>query len=359
MKKLLITILLLSLVSCVPVPDSHPINTPAATTAMETATTAAILPQVTQTINGIVQRDYDPVEWRLIYDKDMVWKSSISPTQQIWIMLDKGEIAFLDGDKWVLFTEKDYGLPDSPYDMAIAPDGAVWLAGLYAISRYQNGRWDVFPMPNVSENAFPRLAIDPSGVIWVATPLCYCESNIKRFNGTSWDELSITDKHLEASQLLFTSDGSMWASFAWKGGIGRYDGTTWNIYPGTDLWPSGPYSDIRIASDNQGNIFGIYERQKWVVKMSSDGSISKILFDDSSMELNPIQLRLFIDRQDTIWINACLKNNKNACLAYYKDNQWVSLVNLPFSTVVDINELLDGTLLVATEKGLYQFKPAK
>lgn len=361
MKRLLITILLLSLVSCAPVRDSPPGNIPTATTAMETVTATAILPQATQTqtMNAIVQRDYDPAEWKQLYNKDRVVEIGLDLTQRMWIYLDRGEIAFFDGGKWALFSGKDYGFPEKPYDMAIAPDDTVWLSGRHAISRYQNGRWDVFPMPNVSETAFPRLAIDPSGVVWVATPLCDCENSIKRFNGTAWDELSVTDKHLEASQLLFTPDGTLWASFGWPGGVGQYDGKTWKIYPGTDLWPTGPYSGIRIASDNRGNIFGIYERQKWVIRISSDESISKIPFDASNLVLNPIQLRLFIDKQDTVWINACLKDKKNACLAYYKDNQWVSFTNLPFGDVTDINELADGTLLVAATEGLYQFKSAK
>lgn len=354
MKKLLITVCLLGLISCIPIANNNPIHTSTATDAIERNPTIVTLPRVTQTIHDIVQRDYDPAEWKLIYNNDMIWQSDISPTQQIWITLDSGGIAFFDGDKWTLFSGKDYGFPDKPNDMAIAPDGTVWLSGRQAISRYQNGRWDVFPIPRMSTTAFTRLAVDPSGVVWLATPLCYCENSIKRFDGTDWDEVQVSDKKFEASQLLFTPDGTLWASFGWPGGVGKYDGKTWQIFSGTELWPSGSSSGIRIATNNMGNIFGIYERQTWIVSINNSGDISRIPFDSSNLSLNPALLRLFVDKQGTIWINACLKNQNGACLAYYKDGQWTSFVNLPFSIVSDINDLSDETLLVASENGLYQ-----
>jgi hypothetical protein len=90
-------------------------------TALQTATIAP-------NINGIVQRMYDPGEWKLIYDQDMVWQSEISPTQKVWIVLDKGEIGFFDGNNWVLYSGQDYGFPDKPNDMAIASDCTVWIS---------------------------------------------------------------------------------------------------------------------------------------------------------------------------------------------------------------------------------------
>jgi hypothetical protein len=47
----------------------------------------------------------------------------------------------------------------------------------------------------------------------------------------------------------------------------------------TELWPKSSDHGIRIASDSQGNIFGIQYSQKWIVKINIDGSISKIPFD--------------------------------------------------------------------------------
>jgi hypothetical protein len=215
----------------------------------------------------------------------------------------------------------------------------------------------------MNKTAFTRLAIDPSGVVWVATPLCYCGNSIRKFDGTNWGELWLwtNERHLEASQLLFTPDGTLWVAFGYSGEIGRYDGRTWKMYSGTDLGvPSNEWgTNIKIASDMLGNIFGVYEGMKWVVEIRNDGSVLKIPFDFSDLELNSTLLRLFVDRQDTFWVNACLKNSRNACLGYHRDNQWVVFTNLPFSTVADINESSDGTLLISTNEGLYQFKSTK
>ncbi len=276
----------------------------------------------------------------------------------MWIWLGSGEIGFFNGNNWTLFSKQDYGLQDTPYDMAIGPDGAVWVSGRQAISRYQKGHWVAFGIPDASETAFPRLAIDPSGVVWLAMPGCYCGNSIRKFDGINWDSLwTYVDGQGEASQILFTPDGTLWAALEFPGSIGRYDGKTWKFY--SDLWLEGPNSGIRIASDSMSNIFGIAAGREWIVRISKDGSISRIPFDYTDLELNEFLLSLFIDKQGTIWVNAELKNTRNASLAYYKNNQWVAFTNLPFDTVTDFNELPDGTLLVATSRGLYQFKSAR
>jgi hypothetical protein len=309
--------------------------------------------------DSLIWRDYDPAEWQQLYDKDMVWQIDIAPSQQMWIKLGDGEVGYFDGGNWVLFSGEDYGFSDKPSDMSIAPDGSVWISSRHVISHYQDGCWDVFPIPNMSDTATTRLAISPSGEVWVATPLCYCDNTIKKFDGTQWEELSITDKHFQACQLLFAADGTLWAALGLPGGIGQYDGKSWNIYSGPDLWPTGyPFAN-RIALDNQGNIYGIYGHQEWIIRISNDGIVSKIPFDYQNLSLNPHLLRLFIDSQGTIWLKAGLKNESSAGLTYYKDNQWVYFADLPFSFVTDINELADGTILVGTEKGLFQFRPAR
>jgi len=360
MKKVIVTVWLLGCVSCIPVVNNYPISTLTAIPAIERASTTTSLPQITPTVIEVGRKEYDPNEWKIIYNKDTVWQSDISPTGQIWIMLGRGEVAFLDKDQWILFSSQDYGFTEDPSDIAIGSDGVVWISGRQAISRYQNGQWHIFPIPNISATTvLTRLAIDPFGAVWIATPLCYCEKSIKRFDGTRWEEFSVTDKHLEARQLLFTPNGVLWASYNYPGNLGSYDGKNWKIIPGTYLWPNAPNSSIEIASDKRGNIYTIFEKQEWIVKIDQDGGISKIPFAFSSLEFNPAIMRIFIDSQDTIWVNACLKNRRDACLAYYKDGQWVSLVNLPFTTVTGVNEMSDETLLVATVKGLYKFRPEK
>jgi hypothetical protein len=364
MKRFFLIILLFSLFSCAPAPDLHPTNIPFATTALQTITptVTATLPQATKTKEfiNIVQREADPAEWKQFYGKDMVVKIGLDRKQRMWIALSGGEIGFFDGSKWVLFSGKDYGLPGKPFDMAIAPDGSVWLAGRHALSRYQNGHWDVFPMPGVTETAFPRLAIDSSGVVWVTTPLCYCGNSINKFDGKNWSYIMLwtTESTLDVQQLLFTPDGALWAPDD-GGTLGRYAGKAWKSYSTTELWSTDYYGfGMRIASDQHGNIFGIYTGNSWIAQIDRSGHVSKIPYS-TKLQLNETRLRLFVDRQDTIWVNACLKDKPNACLAYYKDNQWVSFIDLPFEAVADINELADETLLVATTRGLFQYKPAK
>lgn len=306
--------------------------------------------QTPESLDDIARREYNPENWELIYDKDMVDEVIAISPQQVWIALDRGGIALFNGDAWI---EQDFGFSDMINDMAVSSNGIIWVSGQQDISRYQDGNWEVFPIPNVNETARIRLAVDSSRAVWIATPLCNCKEGLKRFDGNNWSEMSITNEHLIPTHLVFTDyDDNLWASFGWPQGIGKYDGNTWKIFRGEDLWPGWLPTGIRLASDNHGNILGMSEDQDWIVQINSNDEIQKIPFD-TRFSLNPIRLRLFVDNQDSIWVNACLE--KNACLAYYKDDQWVFWRNLPFSTAADMDQLPDGTMLIATEKGLYRF----
>jgi ligand-binding sensor domain-containing protein len=267
----------------------------------------------------------------------------------MWIFTGD-KVGYFDENNWIFFSEKDFGFPDSPFDMAVAPDGTVWLASRQAISHYLDAHWIVYYIPDAPEWSIPRLAIDSSNKVWLSLSLCGCDNSLRLFDGTNWDE---QQRQGDTDQLLFNRDGTLWAPI--DRAIGHYNGKKWIKYSGFWISPkteSGHFN-IRIASDNQGNIFGIADLQHWISK----GRISNIPFDFLHYEFNSYLMRLFIDKKGRIWTNACPKDNEQSCLAYYQDNQWISFRNLPFHTMIDMKELSDGTLLVATDQGLFQYKP--
>lgn len=331
---------------------------PTSAATIEPSITLTTLPEMTATqpVFSIIQREYNPSDWKVLYDKGSVWQIDLGSKEQMWIYSGK-IVGYFDGNNWVLFSEKDYGFPTNAFDMAIAPDGTVWLAGRQAISHYKDGFWYIYSIQDAPGWSNPRLAIDSSNLVWLALWGCHCRNNIKTFDGINWIEQSLwsTGLQVEVYQLLFTPDGTLWVSF--YNAIGPYNGKIRNFYSGTELWPKGNNWGIQIASDNQGNIFGIDYGQEWIVKINRDGSISKVLFDFVNYEFIPELMRLFIDKQGRIWTNACFKENVHNCLAYYQDNQWISFRNFPFGTMTDMKELADGTLLVATDQGLFQYKP--
>ncbi len=386
MKKLLITILFLASAACSPGLTSHP-SSPSAVSKQATATvqmqvtpsqissalvtteipaltsTALPGPTPTLTVDNIVERMYDPGEWKMLYDKNTVWTIDLDPAGRMWISPGL-EVGYFDGHRWVFFSPKDYLLPRF-WDMAMAPDGTVWVSSLHALSRYQHGRWETFPIPDVDTTTIPRISIDASGAVWVRMSSCpTCGFFLKKFDGKRWSDLplwSTKRRTYYVPIILFTPDGALWAADD-TGEIGRYDGKAWKIYSKMDLWTRNAdwAHVIQITSDHKGNIFSVYTGESsWqIARIDTNGQVTKIPYS-TNLEINPNFPRLFVDRQNTLWVNACLKNKEHACLAYYKDNQWVSFINLPFSSMMDIKELPDGTYLVATAQGLYQFKSAK
>jgi hypothetical protein len=382
LKKFLIIILLLSSISCTTFIKNRVIDIPYSTPTIESSVTPTILPKVTATQHQIatatiepsititslpelkvtqpvfyvIQKEYDPSEWKVLYDKSTVWQIDLGTKEQMWI-LTKDQAGYFNGKNWILYSDEDYGLPNSYNQMAVAPDGSAWVASPRAISHYQNGFWKVYPIPDASGNGYPCLAIDSSNMVRVSLWQCECVNSIRIFDGINWDyqRLWSIKQQVEVYQLLYTPDGTLWTSF--YGSIGQYNGKTWKLYSGTDLWPKGNNGGIRIASDNQGNIFGINYDQEWIVRINKDGNISKIPFDYVNYEFFQLRMRIFIDTLGRLWTNACLKNRYQSCLAYYKDNKWISFRDLPFGDMTDIKELSDGSFLVATIGGLFQYNP--
>ena len=223
---------------------------------------------------------------------------------------------------------------------------------------YKNNQWNTYTIPNEDNVLYSQMAIDPSGVVWLAAPDCFCEESILSFDGSNWSKLSIPNKDMKVTQILFTNDRTLWAVF-YPNGLGKFNGKEWKIYTGKDFsWTENYYYGTRrITSDEKGNIYGLYDGDHgWtIIKVDNAESLSEIPFGDFTPDFNPALLRIFIDTQNRIWVNACIQNRTDSCLAYYTENQWVSFTNLPFTTVTDIAELHDGTLLITTEKGVYTF----
>jgi ligand-binding sensor domain-containing protein len=298
-------------------------------------------------------------QWNEIYSESSIWKILIDSSQNIWALLDNGLIAEYDNKEWIFYDKNDYGFTDFPSDIALAPDNSIWVIGRYNLSHYIDNQWVVTEIPTPSQTASPKLVIDSTGSVWIATPQCQCGNSLRKFDGNKWDEFWLwsTEEQFETKQILFSADGSLWASFGWPDGIGQYIQGNWKIISGSDIWPETINSVIRIASDKEGNIYAINADQNTIVKINKDGSLQKIPFDLNQLEFNPVRIRLFIDSNDIIWMNACNKKFKT-CLEYYENGQWYSFDKLPFTTVTDINELANGNLLFATVEGLFEFNLA-
>jgi hypothetical protein len=362
MKRHRIAILFLNitLISFFPTPY-RAIESPGITTTSVSLTsvpTATVSPTDDMLV-GIIIKESNPDEWKVLYDRESVWNVEVTPNNTIWILSGQHGVVFLDVDHWFTFSGYDYGFSDIPSDMKMAPDGTIWIAGENGISRYRNKKWTFVPYPDGHQNRMARLAIDKFGKIYVTTWWCNCGNDIWYFDGTTWGKIKISPEFLEnTSQVLVMPSGSIWAAFSQS--IGEFDGKKWKSFPGEDIWPeTGFYTRSRIASNKKGEIYGINEGQKWFVKIKKSGVVSKIAHDNRILRLDGFMLRLYIDSKDTIWVNSCFNNESNSCLSFFRDGQWYAIKNLPFTSVTEIKELKDGSYLVASVEGLFEYTPIK
>jgi hypothetical protein len=209
------------------------------------------------------------------------------------------------------------------------------------------------------------ITVDSDGMLWFTYGSRLCNNNIMNFDGYRWGEITNPVEYGGAKQLLFTPDGSLWASFGWAQGIGRYNGETWRLYSGEELWLSGPWPNhnIVITSDRKGDVYAISGGScSLVVIKNEKEKIIRIPIPCEELVLDDFRLRLFVDSNNAIWMNACLRDKNNyyevdrTCITFYNGTQWTTMTDLPFKFVDAINGLPDGTMLFGTERGLFQYK---
>ena len=315
-------------------------------------------PIPTPTINpNLVISDYDPEQWRLLFDKATVWKVDVDGEGKVWIFYGINYVGFFDDGELTSFSSEDIGI-SSITDMAIAPDGSVWVSGTDKIAHYISNHWNVTTIPYSDAAIKPRLAVDHNDVVWMAVTDCNCSNNVWSFDGKDWTQLISESKH-NASRLLIAPDNTLWATF-YSTGIGKFDGNEWVIYSVSDLWQPFEYGvEIGINSDKQGNIYGISNAEEKVVEIMQDGSVTRISYEGYGFELDPTRIRIFIDSGGVIWMNAYFNDNRYNNIEYYADDHWVVITNLPFTQMMYMLEISEGLYLIGTAQGLYEFDTTK
>ena len=87
----------------------------------------------------------------------------------VWVRFDSGKVARFDGTGWTLFGADD-GLPTLPdtliADLAIGPDGTVWVPTQDGLARFDGERWTV----SHRGVGFGPVSVASDGTVWVTGP---------------------------------------------------------------------------------------------------------------------------------------------------------------------------------------------
>lgn len=194
-----------------------------------------------------------------------------------------------EGNNWSKYPISYSNLGNAPLyggnisDMEFDHTGALWLAaeGEFSAAMLQNGTWTTLRMGGQSSSVAVRkneiwfgtysnglleyksgtlkvlespsiydLAVDSSGNVWCAT----WGSGIRIFNGTSWDSIQTTNSNApsnEVTKIVFDKGNYAWAVFYLDKSeiLGRYDGTSWELFNSTNSPLSSSVFISCLASD--------------------------------------------------------------------------------------------------------------
>lgn len=155
-----------------------------------------------------------------------------------------------DGSNWSVLPVSDAEIHgDGAYawaaDIAVAPDGTLWIASWEELLRHDGTTWERFTEADgLPSGAINSVAAAPNGDIWVATTDDSeggTAGGVGRFDGASWTIFDTGDGLYDnaATALEAGPDGTVWATHSADhgpvtggglatGGISRFDDTAWS-----------------------------------------------------------------------------------------------------------------------------------
>jgi sugar lactone lactonase YvrE len=146
----------------------------------------------------------------------------VSPAGEVWVGTDGGAARF-DGANWEAYTSANSGLPDDYVTAIAAGEESVWFGTRAGLSRLDGatGAWQTFTPEAGGLDSIGDIALSPDGRLWVAT----LGDGLSVWNDGVWQRFltSNSDLPLNNVQELFVSEqGDMWLAGAFAaqpGGI--------------------------------------------------------------------------------------------------------------------------------------------
>ncbi|MEJ2736326.1 MAG: hypothetical protein P8189_22625 [Anaerolineae bacterium] len=109
------------------------------------------------------------------------------------------------------------------WDIAVAPDGAVWLAAFRGVARYNpnQGMWIPYTVEDgLLTDQVQSITLEPDGSVWFAYR---GQEGASHFDGTRWSQVTTDDGLIsdDVNSISIAPDGSVW--FATAEGASRWD----------------------------------------------------------------------------------------------------------------------------------------
>ncbi len=235
-----------------------------------------------------------------------VLRVDVAADGALWFGTAGGASRF-DGNTWTTYTSAD-GLPHNHVNaMAAAGNGAMWFAsmGEYShgggyrgpgvISRFDGSAWEQYPIQRIDPMppfAVSDIAIAPDGAIWLA--YYQGEELLAHFDGATWHTFTSDKKYapqfpfFEAPVIAVTPNGDVWLGS--RGGLGvahinsagllaADSEDAWTCYTTQDGLVSNDITSIAVAPDGAvwfGSAAGVsrFAGNVWTTYTANDGMAS-------------------------------------------------------------------------------------
>jgi ligand-binding sensor domain-containing protein len=274
--------------------------------------------------NGNYLGSFDGSNWKYYslpkykYHPATVNSIRIDATGKIWVASSRG-LYTLAGENLKLVE----GLVDpgqTMYDVAIAKDGKIFVAGDSGLNVFNGSEWRLETPKLALSVALVRLAVDNTERLWVGTN----RDQMLSFANGEWKSYSYADGNFAGgyvNDIIIDHKGKIWAS-TWGGGINSFDGNKWVT--------ESHYGEViqALDEDANGNIWAVdYINHR--LFNTSDPSDTFGIYNSPIVQnfLNGIA----IDEKGNIWIA-----DANGILKYTGNSNSTRIPSNPVSTSVSI-----------------------
>ena len=253
--------------------------------------------------------------WEHLLD-GFVLAITIDRDGSVWVSRDGNELLKFSDNAWTSYIHQDATFF---VDMTSTPDGGIWGANIYGVSRFLNGEWTTFTtMDGLPSNVMYIVDATHEGKVW-------CAYNFSLHN---------VDKPANVPDVKLDN------------GVSCYDGGTWMTYNTINGLPSDEISDI--AAGYNDTVF--VSTAKGIAMF--DGAHWKTVYPQFGGQIA-------LDSHGTLWAS-WFSNYYEGSLLSYQNGIWTnhghpSDFNLWQRTInVDIN----GTVWIGGDYGVFRYDPS-
>ena len=290
------------------------------------------------------------------------------PGGEVWAATEGGLLRFAaDGTLLEKRTRSDGLAGHALKGLALAPDGALWIASGDGVSRLRDGRIDRFTTADgLNDDRCYGVAIGPEGFVYVAT-----ERGVARFDGERFAPFADTHEFSRRPTYAIhaAADGTLW--IAKENALTRWlGGSDWQVFQRDPLIP-GPRA--RIVSNSVRAVATDAEGRPWIGThhrlghLADEGwrrlAFAERLFAGSGPLDNHVAT-VAVDDAGGVWIGHGDSRDFEGGVgaARFDDDGWDYFTvadGLPDNRVHRIRVAEDGAVWLATSGGIARYRDGR